>query len=108
MKPIDKAFRKSGFEYNRVYRDGPWCIYRQTKPGTQIERFEVVRLKVLPAETHWQTGKQMEERESYPSAEEWGLRGWTCLNLEAAHRRLGWQSGKASGKKVTGGNQNAS
>lgn len=87
MKPIDKTFRKSGLEYKQVFRDGPWCIYRQTKPGTQIERFEVVKLKVEKAHT-FPNGKTSPKREAFPSSEEWGVRGWTCLDLEAAHRRL--------------------
>lgn len=91
MKPIPKTFRKGGFDYKQVFRDGPWCIYRQTKEGTGIEQFEVVKLKLLPGGCHWMTGQELKPRESYPSLAEWGIRGWTCETLEAAHALLARQ-----------------
>ena len=87
MNPIPVTFRSHGFDYKQVYRDGLWCIFRQTKEGTDIEKYEVIKLKVAPAHT-FPNGKSYPEREVYPGSEEWGTYGWTCADLESAHRRL--------------------
>lgn len=86
MKTMETTFNRDKFAFKQVYRKGMWCIYRKTKPGTQIESYELVRLKTRPAMTF--QGKAYEERESYPGSEEWGTYGWTCPTKTAAFKRL--------------------
>ncbi len=86
MKPIETNFRSKGFDYHQVYRDGLWCIYRQTKPKTDIERFEVIKLHADKQSERF--GAVIPAHERYPSPQEWGKRGWTCLTLADAKVRL--------------------
>lgn len=86
MTPIPLNFTSKGFDYHQIYRDGLWCIYRQTKPGTDIERFEVIKLHQDKQSERF--GAIIPAHERYPSAQEWGKRGWTCLTMEAAKVRL--------------------
>jgi len=71
--PID--LRKSGFDLHQVLRDGAVALYRQTKPGTSIEALEVIKIRKQGQRTF--NGRTMEAQELYPSALDWGMRGWT-------------------------------
>ena len=85
MKLLPKLFRKGGFDYEQVFRDGSVAIYRQTKKGQYLERFEVGRIRENQARETF--GKHFEASESWPSSEEWGVRAYTCTDLARAKER---------------------
>ena len=65
-----------GFTLTRVMREEGVAIYRRSKRigKAVIEHFEVIM--VIPGDP------------DYPESEAWGLRGWTCRDLEEAWERV--------------------
>lgn len=87
MKPLPTHFRKDGFDYNQVFRQGNIAIYRQTKTNCPtFEAFEVGRIRENKARECF--GQHFEASESWPSSEEWGVKAWTCQDLSDARRRV--------------------
>ena len=86
MRTLPTTFRKNGFDYNQVERVGNVAIYRQTKAGQSWERFEVGRIRANAERK--QFGTVFEASETWPTAEEWGVKAWTCTDLAGAKTRM--------------------
>ncbi len=84
MKLLDKEIRHNGFTFKQVYRDGDWAIYRQTKGD--VDCYELI--KVQKHDGYKIMGKDIPASEFYPSAEAWGLYGWSLPTLSEAHFKL--------------------
>lgn len=84
-KTIPVTFVKKGFTYHQLKREGNRAIYRQTRPGSGLNNYEVVKI----GRHHGYTmgGTYIEPAETYPGSSVWGLCGWTCTSLEAALER---------------------
>jgi hypothetical protein len=84
---LAKTFKRNGFTHNQVVRESNIAIYRRAKRirSKEIERFEVVIIRVLPE--HIAFGRLFPEREIYPRSEEWGTYGWTYRDMEAAWKK---------------------
>jgi hypothetical protein len=67
MVPLPTQFDDSVFTYTQVERLGDIAIYRQTHKASQVERYEVVKIRVRPAHT-WPNGTTTPEHEAYPGA----------------------------------------
>ncbi len=81
-RPAPEQFSHDGFIFTQVWREGMTAIYDQRRPGDSCPTsFEVVKLRVRKAhpKDHDQSPK-----EGYPSSNEWGVRGWSCLDLPQA------------------------
>ena len=85
MNLLPKIFKKSGMNYEQVFRDGNVAIYRQTKAGQSWEAFEVGKIRQNKARIVF--GRVFEASESWPNSEEWGVRAWTCATLSRAKGR---------------------
>lgn len=88
MNIISTNFTRNGFEFESVRREGAVAIYRKRKATWRPGKFsfEVIKIRVRKEkETSW--GKY-EAGEHYPSSEEWGQFGWTCLDLSEAETRM--------------------
>lgn len=88
--PLPISFAKNGFSLHQIARDTNAAIYRQTRKGfsIEIEAFEVIRPVITTKafiEGQWQS---CPPREIYPSAEQWGERGWTYQDRERAYARF--------------------
>lgn len=72
----------------QVMREDDLAIYRRTKQigDREIEHFEVIVIRVDPEHTAF--GHAFPEAERYPHAEQWGLYGWTCQDLDDAWKRI--------------------
>jgi hypothetical protein len=65
MVPLPMQFDDSVFTYTQVERLGDIAIYQQTHKASQVERYEVVKIRVRPAHT-WPNGTTTPEHEAYP------------------------------------------
>ena len=87
VNSIAIEFGDDGFLLRQVHRGERAAIYEKFKGG-QPRGFEVVILRIRAAEALF--GRHYPERERYPSSEEWGTYGWSCMasDLKGAQRRL--------------------
>lgn len=84
-KVIPTEFNKKGFHYKCVRRDGMKAIYLQTRPGSNMCNYEVVKLGRHNG--YVMGGSCIEPSETYPGSSLWGIAGWTCNDLDAANVR---------------------
>ena len=87
MTPLPAVIRKAGFELRLVLRNGRVAIYRQHQPGSDPnhDAYEVI-LPQVRSTNH--KGERVGPYEAFPSAESWGIKGWTFTNLEKAFEKL--------------------
>ena len=84
--PIATEFKKNGFNYRQIVRQGDWAIYEQSKPTISRSWFEVVNIG--RHDGYEVRGQRIEPAETYPPSESWGKRGFTCWNLDDALKKL--------------------
>ena len=87
MIPMATQFEDRTFRYTQVARQGDVAIYRQTHKASDIDRFEVVRIRIAEEHT-WPDGRTTPEREVYPHANSWGALGWTFYKREDAEVKM--------------------
>ena len=84
-KVIPLQFKKKGFNYNQLRRDGMKAIYQQTREDSQISNYEVVRLGRHNG--YNMGGSFIEPSETYPGSSLWGIMGWTCTSIDDALKK---------------------
>lgn len=84
-KVIPSEFKKKGFTYKQIVREGMKAIYEQTREGTELRNYEVVKLGRHNG--YNMGGAFIEPSETYPGSSLWGIMGWTCQSLEDANKR---------------------
>jgi len=84
-KTIPTSFKKKGFTYTQLKREGKKAIFEQTRPGSNIHNYEVV--KIGKHNGYTMGGVAIEPAETYPGSSLWGITGWTCCSLEEATKR---------------------
>ena len=87
MIPLATTFSFDGFDFRQVERVGGLALFGKSKPTHTRASFEVVIVQKHPAKT-FLSGKHYDARESMPSSESWGTKGWTYTNLENAQTKL--------------------
>jgi len=85
-KPIPTVFNKKGFTYTLLKREGNRAIYQQTRNGTSINNYEVV--KIGKHNGYTMGGVYIEPSETYPGSSLWGITGWTCTSIDDAQKRF--------------------
>lgn len=85
-KPIPTTFKKKGFVYRQVKRQGDLAIFEQTREGSQLHNYEVV--KIGRHNGYTMGGVYIEPSETYPGSSLWGILGWTCTSMEDAEKRF--------------------
>ena len=99
MKTLPLAFDKDHFAYAQIDRSPTAAIYSQSQDG-KVVAYEVVRIRVKAADEVM--GRQVPEREVYPSSREWGTYGWTYsghLAKEQAGATYAWLNGGREGER---------
>jgi hypothetical protein len=87
FKPLPRQFRRGGFTYRQIAREGDFSIYQQTWQGNEDEAaFEVIRIK--RRDGFEIGGRFVEPAEVYPRSEQWGELGWTVQDKETAFLKL--------------------
>ena len=86
-KPLPKEFRRDGFVYRQIAREGIAAINEQIRKGNEDSAaFEVIRIRQREG---FQIGERfVESTEVYPNSEAWGVGGWTAEDKDTAFRKL--------------------
>ena len=87
-KPLPTQFRRDGFNYQQIAREGDAAIYEQTWIGccNPSIAYEVVRIR--RREGFKIGGRCVEPAEVYPNSDAWGVDGFTLTNKDAAFAKL--------------------
>jgi len=87
-KPLLKEFRRHGFTYRQIAREGNAAIYEQRWTGCAEPSvcYEVIRIRRREG---FQIGEKfVEPAEVYPKSESWGVDGFTLTDKDAAFAKL--------------------
>ena len=84
-KVIPAEFKKKGFTYKQVKRDGMKAIYNQTRADSSLNNYEVV--KIGRHNGYVMGGVMIEPAETYPGSSLWGITAWTCCSIDEALKR---------------------
>lgn len=84
-KTIPTTFKKKGFTYTQLKREGNKAIFQQTREGTDMNNYEVVRIGKHNG--YVMGGVKIEASETYPGSSLWGIMGWTCTSIDKAMER---------------------
>jgi hypothetical protein len=87
-KPLRTQFRRDGFDYRQIAREGDAAIYEQTWSGCSDPSvcYEVIRLR--RRDGFQIGGRFVEPAEIYPKAEAWGVDGFTLTDKDTAFAKL--------------------
>jgi hypothetical protein len=87
-KPLPIQFRRDGFNYRQIAREGDAAIYEQRWTGCMEPSgcYEVIRIR---CRERFQIGdKSVEPSEVYPNSEAWGGDGFTFTDKDTAFKKL--------------------
>jgi hypothetical protein len=84
-KTIPTSFKKKGFVYTQLKREGKRAIFQQTRDGSSLNNYEVV--KIGRHNGYVMGGMAIEPAETYPGSSLWGITAWTCTSIDAAMQR---------------------
>ena len=87
-KPLPTQFRRDGFDYRQIAREGNGAIYEQRWTGCAEPSvcYEVIRIR--RREGFQIGGRFVEPAEVYPNSEAWGVDGFTLRDKDAAFAKL--------------------
>jgi hypothetical protein len=85
MKILPKVIEHKGFTLKQLKREGDKAIYEQSKAGFKAKRYEVIRINRHNGYTLG--GQHIAPAETYPGASQWGVNGWTCVDLKSAESK---------------------
>ena len=87
-KLLPKEFRRGGFQYRQIAREGDTAIYEQRWTGCAEPSvcYEVIRIR--RREGFEIDGRFVEPADVYPNSEAWGTDGWTMRDKDVAFRKL--------------------
>lgn len=92
MTTLPTQFTESGFTHEQIAREGDVCLYRRGKTGSEQFHFEVIRLRRHNGFTVPGKDIRIDPGETYPSAHQWGVRGWTFNQLDKAQEKFQYES----------------
>ena len=87
-KRLPKEFRRGGFTYRQIAREGDSAIYEKMWSGCSEPSvcYEVIRIR--EREGFQIGGRFVEAAEVYPNSEAWGVDGFTLTDRDAAFVKL--------------------
>jgi hypothetical protein len=93
-KPLPTRFRRDGFNYRQIAREGYGAIYEQTWSGCAEPSvcYEVIRIR--QRDGFQIDGRLVEPAEVYPSSGAWGVDGFTLTDKDAAFAKLREMAGQ--------------
>lgn len=83
MVKLRTQFTMNGFFFKQCKRTGNIAIYEQWKDDNLLS-YEVIRVKVKPAEENQLYVIRHDETEVYPKSREWGENGYTYKTIKEA------------------------
>jgi len=84
-KTIPTQFKKKGFTYTQLKREGKRAIFQQTRTDSAVNNYEVV--KIGRHNGYVMGGQMIEAAETYPGSSLWGITAWTCTSIDEALKR---------------------
>ena len=87
-KPLPTRFRRDGFDYQQIARDGDAAIYEQRCTGCSNPSVSYEVVRVRRRDGFQIDGRFVEPAEVYPNSEAWGEDGFTLTNKNAAFAKL--------------------
>ena len=88
-KPLPTRFRRDGFNYQRIARDGDVAIDEQTwSSGGSNPSVCYAVIGIRYREGFQINGRFVEPAEVYPNSDTWGVDGFTFTNKGAAFAKL--------------------
>ena len=75
MKELEFEIKVQNRTLKQIKRQGRAALYALYGPGNELYGFEVILIKVHPAEII--QGRPYPEREGYPANEDWGRLAWS-------------------------------
>ena len=91
MKILKLKFKKDGFYFTQLTRHKDIVIYKKTKPGTEIENWEVCYVqshKTFFLKDKKNNKVEILAAESLPSSNTWGTLGWSFINKKEAFEKF--------------------
>ena len=88
MKPLPAEFKGThGFRFKILKRKGNVVLLLKTHDQITRPIYEVCIVKVANPRT-FPDGTTIGEREVLPSSEQWGYKGWTPIDEQAAYEKF--------------------
>jgi hypothetical protein len=84
--PLATEFKKEGYNFRQIERGGDVAVFAKSKSPVGAVSFEVVRIRRVPEMEMF--GRVIAAHEALPSAEHWGLYGFTYADKVRALRKL--------------------
>jgi hypothetical protein len=88
FRPLPKEFRRDGFTYRQIAREGDATIYEQTWNGCRNPSVAYDVIRIRRREGFQIGGRFVEPAEIYPRSESWGADGFTLTNRDTAFAKL--------------------
>jgi hypothetical protein len=87
-KALPTRFRRDGFDYRQIAREGDAAIYEQRWSGCAEPSvcYEVIRIR--QRDGFQINGRFVEPAEIYPKADAWGVDAFTLTDKDAAFAKL--------------------
>jgi hypothetical protein len=85
---LSKEFRRDGFDFRQIAREGKAAIYEQIWSGCPNPNISYEVIRIRRREGFQIGGKFIEPAEVYPNSEAWGTDGFTFTNRDAAFAKL--------------------
>jgi hypothetical protein len=85
LRPLPKKLRKNGFDYSLVIRNEKVAVYEQGY-SKNLKYYEVFIVRIKPAIKF--KGKDIPQREIFPSDGDFGKTAWSCRTMEEAFKNL--------------------
>jgi hypothetical protein len=87
-KPLPARFRRDGFDYQQIAREGDAAIYEQRWIGCSHPSVSYEVIHVRRREGFQIDGRHVEPAEVYPNSGAWGVDGFTLTDRDAAFAKL--------------------
>ncbi len=84
--PLPEEILTGHFKYTQLKRVGDVAIYQQKNRAHGATRYEVIRIRKQEEKTIEKDGTviNLEAKELYPYAEQWGIYAWTTFKARTA------------------------
>src|SRR5205823_6035977 len=87
-KPSPIRFRRDGFDYRQIAREGDAAIYEQRWSGRSNASVCYELIRIRRREGFQIDGRFVEPAEIYPKSEAWGVDGFTLTDKDSAFAKL--------------------
>jgi hypothetical protein len=87
-KRLPIQFRRSGFNYRQIAREGDVAIYEQIWAGRESQSVSYEIIRVRRHDGYQIKGTFIPPAEIYPKSESWGVDGFTLTERDAAFAKL--------------------